>query len=188
MTDRDQDAALPERIYHVTFASDWAAAQEHGEYRLSTRGARLDDVGFIHASHAHQVRPIGRSHYLDATESVVVLVIDPTRVQSAVKVERVGAGTEQFPHIYGPLDISAVVDVLPATVERGEFLVERLPLVNFDQGLPDPAHFPVALAASNAWSRRSRTTARPRSPTTAGAGPRRCSTGISGCGNSSRRG
>ncbi len=145
MSDQDQGAALPNRIYHVTFSRDWVEAERLGEYRLSTRGARLEDVGYIHASHAHQVRQIGRSHYLDAAEPVVVLVIDPTRVQSAIKVERVGDGTEQYPHIYGPLDISAVVDVLPATVERGEFLVERLPVVNFDQGLPDPAHFPVAL-------------------------------------------
>ena len=94
---------MPSRIYHVTFASDWAEAQRQGEYRFSTRGARLEDVGFIHASHAHQVRQIGTSHYLDASEPVVVLVIDPTRVPSDVKVENLGGGTEWFPHIYGPL-------------------------------------------------------------------------------------
>ena len=42
--------AEDERIYHVAFAGHWTEAQSTGEYRTSTRGARLEDVGFIHAS------------------------------------------------------------------------------------------------------------------------------------------
>ena len=57
---------------------------------------------------------------------LVVLVIDPTRVKSPLKVEGVGGGTEEFPHIYGPLPTSAVVDVLPVVVDAGQFIVEGL--------------------------------------------------------------
>jgi uncharacterized protein (DUF952 family) len=93
------------RIYHLAFAADWAEAQALGEYRVSTRNATLDDVGFIHCSFREQVAQIGALYYADVEEPLVVLVIDQGRVASAIKVE------DGFPHIYGPLATSAVVEV-----------------------------------------------------------------------------
>ena len=113
-------------IYHIAVATDWEDARASGEYRMSTRGARLDDVGFIHASFAHQVESIGALLYGDASAALVVLVIDPKRVKSPVKIEGVDGGTEEFPHIYGPLPTSAVVDVLAVVVQEGQFVVEGL--------------------------------------------------------------
>jgi uncharacterized protein (DUF952 family) len=98
-------------IYHIAVATDWEDARASGEYRMSTRGARLEDVGFIHASFAHQLERIGALIYGDASEPLVVLVIDPKLLGSPVKVESLDGGTEEFPHIYGPLPASAVVDV-----------------------------------------------------------------------------
>ena len=43
-----------------------------------------------------------------------------------MKVEGVDGGSEEFPHIYGPLLTSAVVDVLPVVVQAGQFVVEGL--------------------------------------------------------------
>lgn len=34
-------------IYHVAFAEDWERASRVGEYRVSTLGRTLDEVGFI---------------------------------------------------------------------------------------------------------------------------------------------
>jgi uncharacterized protein (DUF952 family) len=118
--------ASADRIYHLTFASDWNDAQSTGEYRLSTRGTGLDEVGYIHASFAHQVQRIGAAVYGDVPEPVVVLAIDPTLLGSMVRVENLEGGTEGFPHIYGPLPTSAVVEVLPARVDGGEFVVAGL--------------------------------------------------------------
>jgi glutathione S-transferase len=113
-------------IYHVALTSDWTDAHSAGEYRVSTRGTRLDEVGYIHASFAHQVRRLGAAVYGDAPEPVVVLVIDPTRLTSPVRVENLDGGTEGFPHIYGPIPIDAVIDVLPARLEGDEFIVPGL--------------------------------------------------------------
>ena len=115
-----------DRIFHVTFERDWRAAQPSGEYRLSTRGATLDEVGYIHASFAHQVSQVGAYAYGDTTDPLVVLVIDTTRLRSPVKVENLDGGSDEFPHIYGPLPVSAVVDVLPARVDGTDFVVEGL--------------------------------------------------------------
>ncbi|MBD4430071.1 DUF952 domain-containing protein, partial [Xanthomonas citri pv. citri] len=37
-------------ILHITLPEDWAAARRIGRYTASTRGASIDDVGFLHAS------------------------------------------------------------------------------------------------------------------------------------------
>jgi uncharacterized protein (DUF952 family) len=105
---------LPDRIFHIAFESDWRAAQEAGEYRVSTRGRSLEEVGFIHASFEHQVSATA-SFYADVDEPLVVLVINTERVDAPVVVED-GGGGEDFPHVYGPIPVSAVVEVVP--VER----------------------------------------------------------------------
>jgi glutathione S-transferase len=87
-----------------------------GEYRVSTRGRSLDEVGFIHASTAAQVEQVANRAYPDAES--VVLVIDPERLRSEVRYERGEPGSaELFPHIYGPINLDAVVDVLPTEIE-----------------------------------------------------------------------
>ena len=111
------------RLYHMTPGAEWAAAQALGEYRLSTRGKTLAEEGFIHCSHAHQVVRVADAIYR-GTRGLVLLVIDPAAVRAEIREEALGrvgrvrgaagwpAG-ERFPHIYGPLNADAVVDVLP---------------------------------------------------------------------------
>jgi len=116
-------------IHHLALAADWAAAQEAGEYRVSTRGASLEEVGFIHASHAHQVAGVAERYYADVTEDLVLLVIDPDRLGVPVVEEVPEGGTEAFPHVRGPITTGAVVDVLP---------VERSPEGRFRFRWPEP--------------------------------------------------
>lgn len=111
-------------IYHVTFKRDWEGALATGEYRLSTRGARLADVGYIHGSFANQVQRIGAYVFRDTSDPLVVLVVDPGRLNARVEVENLEGGDEGFPHIYGPLPASAVLDVLPARIEHGQLVIE----------------------------------------------------------------
>jgi uncharacterized protein (DUF952 family) len=122
----ERSAQGSDLIYHVTFASDWRSAQSEGEYTLSTRGARLEDEGYIHASFAHQVERVGTYVFGDAPEPVVVLVIDPGLLDCPVRVENLEGGTEGFPHIYGPLPTAAVVDVHEARLDGNQLVVEDL--------------------------------------------------------------
>jgi uncharacterized protein (DUF952 family) len=112
-------------IFHIAFESDWKSAEETGTYRVSTRGARLDEgVGFIHAGFEHQVPVVGAILYKDAPEPLVVLVIDTECLDVPVVVENLEGGEEGFPHIYGPLPVRAVVDVRPASLTAdGRFMV-----------------------------------------------------------------
>ncbi|WP_440066745.1 DUF952 domain-containing protein [Streptosporangium sp. OZ121] len=102
-------------ILHLALASDWDAARQAGEYRVSTIGRTLDDVGFIHACADHeQLRGVVERFYRDVTDPLVLLSVDPAGLD--VRMEEVpGDSPEAFPHIYGPLPVTAVTAVQPFT-------------------------------------------------------------------------
>jgi glutathione S-transferase len=97
----------PQWIYHLALADEWRTAKACGEYRRSTRGLSLEQVGFIHASGAHQVEATFRRFYADA-EAVVLLTLDPARLDAPLRWEAAPDSAELFPHIYGPLPVGAV--------------------------------------------------------------------------------
>ena len=47
-----------EVIFHLALVSDWDAARAAGEYTVSTRGATVAEVGFVHCSTAAQWRGV----------------------------------------------------------------------------------------------------------------------------------
>jgi len=98
-------------IYHCSLVSDWRSAQAAGEYTISYRGRTLADEGFVHASFAEQVPGVLQRFYADLTEPLCLLRIDPDLVGADVVPENLMGGTELFPHIYGPVPVSAVTDV-----------------------------------------------------------------------------
>jgi uncharacterized protein (DUF952 family) len=100
-----------EQIFHVTRADDWRAAQAQGMYRISTRGRTLDEEGFIHCSYVHQLAHVVATYFRDV-DDLLVLVIDPQRVDAEIRAETAG-GDERFPHIYGPLNLDAVIEARP---------------------------------------------------------------------------
>ncbi|MDQ1620968.1 MAG: hypothetical protein QOE19_3537 [Actinomycetota bacterium] len=100
-----------EHIFHVATREDWQAAQRSGAYRTSTRGRSLDDEGFIHASRRGQVDAVRRNFYGDESEPLVLLEIDPARLDVDLRLEVPAGADEAYPHIYGPLPVTAVVAV-----------------------------------------------------------------------------
>jgi glutathione S-transferase len=99
-------------IYHLTSRSDWAQAREAGDYRVSTLGRTLREEGFIHCSRAGQVAGVANRFYRGQAE-LVLLTIDEQRVGPEVRHEAVPGSAEPFPHIYGPLNLDAVVEAVP---------------------------------------------------------------------------
>lgn len=100
------------RIYHIATLSDWKRAQESGSYTTSTLGRSLAEEGFIHAAHHDQVPLVRDRYYADVDEPLVVLEIETDRIDAEVREEQ--AGDETYPHLYGPLPVSAVVAWRPA--------------------------------------------------------------------------
>jgi uncharacterized protein (DUF952 family) len=91
-------------IYHIVPRTDWESIS--GDLY---RGDTLESEGFIHCSTAAQVADT--ANFLFAgREDLVLLQIDPARLTAEVRYEDGGDG-RLFPHIYGPLEKSAVVRV-----------------------------------------------------------------------------
>jgi uncharacterized protein (DUF952 family) len=98
----------PSTIHHLALPEDWAAAFATGEYRVSTRGRSLDEIGFIHCASADQVEGVANRFYADVDE-LVLLTIDPSRAPAELRWEPPAPGVEErFPHLYGPLPVAAV--------------------------------------------------------------------------------
>ena len=99
-------------ILHVCSAAAWAAARTSGIYRAES----LSSEGFIHFSRWSQLAgTVGR--YYAGVEDLVVLVVDPSGLD--VRVEASPSTGESFPHLYEPLPVGAVVEVMPLEAALG---------------------------------------------------------------------
>ena len=118
-------------IYHITSRKAWIDATRNGAYAAPS----LEIEGFIHCSTAVQVLPVARNFFAGQT-GLVLLVIDSRRLQAEVKWESAAppdgvAEGVTFPHIYGPIPLDAVVQVLDLEPDsRGEFVMPPLPSEN----------------------------------------------------------
>lgn len=107
------------RIYHVAARSDWEQALRSGVYTTSTRGRTLEQEGFLHAARADQVADVLDRFYAGVTEPLILLEIDTDLLGVPWQEDQVDHDT--FPHVYGPLAISAVVGVRPVSPgEQGD--------------------------------------------------------------------
>ena len=115
-------------IYHLALASDWQAALEAGEYRVSTLGRTLAEEGYIHASAASQVRGVAEAVYAGVEEPLMLLTIDERRLTVPLQWDAVPGAAEPFPHLYGPLDVGAVVLATPLLRDKqGRLEIPALP-------------------------------------------------------------
>lgn len=102
-------------IFHITSRKDWEAARAKGKYVADS----LQSEGFIHCSTLAQVLPVADNFY-KGQSGLVLLMIEPTLLTSTLKWEPPSGGTppagvpegDKFPHIYGPINLDAVVNVL----------------------------------------------------------------------------
>ncbi|MEU0359786.1 DUF952 domain-containing protein [Streptomyces cyaneofuscatus] len=114
---------MTEPLLHLAEAPLWEAARGTGTYEMSTRGRTLQEEGFIHLSLPHQLPGVARMLYGDGDgdggeseggvggHDLLVLVVDPARLTDPVRYEAMKPGGEEFPHLYGPLPVDAVVEV-----------------------------------------------------------------------------
>jgi uncharacterized protein (DUF952 family) len=101
-------------ILHITSRPEWLSAEKRGLFAAST----LMSEGFIHCSTPEQVVPVANALYRGQS-GLVLLVMDENRLKPEIRWEApAGAPAEGispsdlFPHIYGPVNVDAVVNVL----------------------------------------------------------------------------
>jgi uncharacterized protein (DUF952 family) len=89
-------------IYHIVLPDVWENLNA-GIYRP----ASLESEGFIHCSFRGQLDGVIERYYSNA-ESLIILELDSERLMSRVVCEP-STGNEIYPHIYGPINVDAVV-------------------------------------------------------------------------------
>lgn len=114
-----------QNIIHICERKTWKAAVNSGSYQPES----LESEGFIHCSRPDQVLDVANSFYCDHND-LVLLVIDPQQVRAGILWENPSGSAlfqrrnepDVFPHIYGPLNLDAVVRVLDFRRElEGDF-------------------------------------------------------------------
>lgn len=96
------------RLYHITSDSEWRQALTTGEYRP----AAFAREQFIHCSYAAQVSGVANRLFRNVA-ALLLLEIDRASLSCPVVDENLEGGTQLFPHVYGPLPVSAVRAVHP---------------------------------------------------------------------------
>jgi uncharacterized protein (DUF952 family) len=100
-------------IFHIATQAEWAAALvEGGDYRP----ASLASEGFSHCSTDTQLAGT-LAKWFPRREDVVLLRLDPAPFGDQLVFEGGSLGeSEHFPHIYGPIPIGAVIEVIPVAL------------------------------------------------------------------------
>lgn len=101
-------------IYHLTSRQVWRDSQARGDYRVES----LESEGFIHCSTRTQVLPVAEKYY-GGQQDILLLEIDPSLLSSELRWEPPSGGApppgvpegELFPHVYGPINLEAIVKV-----------------------------------------------------------------------------
>ena len=93
-------------IYHITKIEDWENAKQSGIYKAVS----LEIDGFIHCSLAHQIPPVANFNF-KGQQGLVLLEINEEKLTHKVKFEDLYGEGKDYPHLYGPLNIEAVVRV-----------------------------------------------------------------------------
>jgi uncharacterized protein (DUF952 family) len=116
-----------EPIVHITSAEAWSRARADGEYQ----GDTFLQEGFIHASTPRQVLAVANARYRHMPDPIL-LVIDPRRLASALRHET-GENGQSYPHIYGPLNLDAVLQVAPLRrTQAGVYVLPELAALPLD--------------------------------------------------------
>lgn len=102
----------PGVLVHLCGLQEWADARVRGEIRPAASGSNVEER-FIHLSTPEQVHLPANRLYRGRND-LVLLHIDPARLDAPVRWEA-GVPTDPrsmlFPHLYGPLPVSAVIAV-----------------------------------------------------------------------------
>lgn len=95
-------------ILHITTQAEWETAVASGEYRPASLAAE----GFIHCSTVAQILGPANEFYRGQA-GLVLLGIDPALLDGPLVYEDCYETGQAFPHIYGPLPVTAVIQIFP---------------------------------------------------------------------------
>ncbi|TDH29132.1 DUF952 domain-containing protein [Segetibacter sp. 3557_3] len=97
---------MTEKVFHITNEKSWLNNQRDGFYLHPS----LESEGFIHCCTATQIEGVLARYFAGAGE-LLQLEINTNLLEAILKYEYVPASNDVFPHLYGPLNITAVSSI-----------------------------------------------------------------------------
>ena len=94
-------------IFHIAEKLVWEACAKLDSYVPS----EYLNEGFVHCSKLSQVEKTANNYYR-GREDLVLLAIDPEKLESVTRYENLIGGEEVFPHVYGELHKRAITGVI----------------------------------------------------------------------------
>ena len=116
-------------ILHITSKGEWLEAQQRGEYIAPS----LKAEGFIHCSTEKQVLHVANAFYRGRND-LVLLKLNEAKLKPELKWEPPAgppapgiSESDKFPHIFGPINLTAVASVLDLKPDpAGMFILPSL--------------------------------------------------------------
>ncbi|MDQ3191223.1 MAG: DUF952 domain-containing protein [Bacteroidota bacterium] len=85
----------------------------------------LKTEGFIHCSSPEDFEETANLHYKNE-KNILVLSIDASKVEPEIKMEMAVKRGKIFPHIYGPLNTSAIENIIVVSIDKnGKFSLPK---------------------------------------------------------------
>jgi uncharacterized protein (DUF952 family) len=104
-------------LYHITNKFDYVKAKDKGIYDFCT----LKKDGFIHLSKRDQFLG-SANNYFKGQSNLILFEIDPNKLEAKLVYENTLGGNLEFPHLYGPLNLDAIVRVIEFVETRKGFV------------------------------------------------------------------
>jgi uncharacterized protein (DUF952 family) len=110
-------------VLHITTQNEWKNAQMEGEYAAPS----LKSEGFIHCSTVEQTVDTANI-FFKGQNGLILLCIDENALKPVCRYEDPAGGGQHnqgvgklFPHIYGPINFSAVEKVVEFPMDENGF-------------------------------------------------------------------
>ena len=101
-------------IFHIAKKEEW---KKHSQQTYQSDS--LITQGFIHCCTQDQIKKV-LDQWFKGQTSLVLLEIDPALLNAKITYENLEGGEELFPHIYGPINLDAVINENPIDSIQGE--------------------------------------------------------------------
>ncbi|MDP2964761.1 MAG: DUF952 domain-containing protein [Pelolinea sp.] len=102
------------KIIHIIQESTWQKVRSQPQYF----GDSLIGQGFIHCCLPEQIDFV-LNKWFPGREDMLLLDIDTEKLDAQLVFENLEGGEEKFPHIYGPLNMDAVIAWYPSRKNKG---------------------------------------------------------------------
>ena len=98
---------MTDLIYKICVSDEWEQAQKNGVYTGSS-----DDIrdGFMHFSTDEQLEGTLQKHF-KGIKDLFILSVSVERLDSDKLKWEISRNNKKFPHLYGDLDLNAVIEV-----------------------------------------------------------------------------